>query len=255
MKQTRLYEVEGSRVYHEHWLAVSHLDAARRAFDHAVEKGVNPEYMLVSSMALPDDPSNGGLVYVVNDTRTYVRVAAGKTGWRVQRREKARKAQPIERSGGIIPRDGEGRVIPWAGPMPGGGGSGITKALDEAVQRGAQWLQSYFKRPAVIRFNSHRFSGGGWLKDEKYLDAGVGLCCVVRAQKPTEKSRVWWEVVIDAPLLKDPRLANQGNPGRRYLCKRASGEYKARAMLVALVDVKKLEGLAETVQKAGKEPT
>jgi len=66
-----LYEVESKGRYHEHWLASSHLGAARRAFSHAEECGLKLDRIEVSAMVQPEDASKGGLVYVVNDTRTY----------------------------------------------------------------------------------------------------------------------------------------------------------------------------------------
>jgi hypothetical protein len=66
-----LYEVESKGRYHEHWLAVSHLDAAQRAISHAQELGLKLDRVDVSSMVHPEDSRKGGLVYVVNDTRTY----------------------------------------------------------------------------------------------------------------------------------------------------------------------------------------
>ena len=66
-----LYEVESKGRYHEHWLASSHLDAARRAFSHAQECGQTLNRVDVSAMVEPEGAGEGGLVYVVNDTRTY----------------------------------------------------------------------------------------------------------------------------------------------------------------------------------------
>jgi hypothetical protein len=66
-----LYETEQEGSYHEHWLAFSALDAARRAFAHARECGLKLDRVEVSSMVQPEDSRKGGLVYVVNDTRTY----------------------------------------------------------------------------------------------------------------------------------------------------------------------------------------
>lgn len=66
-----LYEVENNGRYHEHWLAASPLDAARRAVSHAQELGLKLENVDVSSMVQPEDANNGGLVYVLNDTRNY----------------------------------------------------------------------------------------------------------------------------------------------------------------------------------------
>lgn len=66
-----LYETEQEGSYHEHWLASSALDAARRTFAHARECGLTLDRVEVSSMVQPEDPRKGGLVYVLNDTRTY----------------------------------------------------------------------------------------------------------------------------------------------------------------------------------------
>ncbi len=67
-----LYEAERKRLYHQHWLAFSHLDAARRAISHAQELGVTLDRVDVSSMVPPESEGKGGLVYVLNDTRTFV---------------------------------------------------------------------------------------------------------------------------------------------------------------------------------------
>ena len=67
----RLYEVEKKGSYHEHWLAHSPLDAARRAFSHAQELDLALDRVDVSSMVPPEDQAKGGLVYVLNDTRNY----------------------------------------------------------------------------------------------------------------------------------------------------------------------------------------
>jgi hypothetical protein len=68
-----LYEVEVEKkgCYHEHWLASSPLDAARRAISHAQECGVTADRADVSSMVGPEDRDKGGLVYVANDTVTF----------------------------------------------------------------------------------------------------------------------------------------------------------------------------------------
>ena len=66
-----LYETENKGRYHEHWLAVSYLDAAQRAISHAQELGVTLDRVDVSSMVPPEDQRKGGLVYVLNDTRNY----------------------------------------------------------------------------------------------------------------------------------------------------------------------------------------
>lgn len=74
----------------------------------------------------------------------------------------------IERSTGIT-------VPVWAGTLPGGGYSGDTKELDDAVKACAELLQDAFGKDIVIRFNSNRESGGAWVKNEVMFDAGIGL--------------------------------------------------------------------------------
>ena len=66
-----LYEVEAKGRYHEHWLALSPVDAARRAISHALELGLKLDRVKVSSMVQPEDAGNGGLAYVLNNTRNY----------------------------------------------------------------------------------------------------------------------------------------------------------------------------------------
>ena len=68
----KMYETEWLS-YHEHWRAMSHLDAARRAYAHAAEIGHRLPRVSVSAMTEPEG-DGGGLVYVVNDTRTYERL-------------------------------------------------------------------------------------------------------------------------------------------------------------------------------------
>ena len=88
-----LYEVENKGRYHEHWLASSWLDAARRAFAHAQECSLQLDHVDVSSMVPPEDSRKGGLVYVVNDTRTYT-IERG----RVRRADQPRARQQCEQS-------------------------------------------------------------------------------------------------------------------------------------------------------------
>jgi hypothetical protein len=67
-----LYEVTAAPGgYHEHWLARSPLDVARRAVSHAAECNLALHSVNVASMTPPANRGKGGLVYVMNDTRTY----------------------------------------------------------------------------------------------------------------------------------------------------------------------------------------
>ncbi len=47
------------------------MDAAKRAISHAAESGLKLDRVDVSSMIQPENADKGGLVYVVNDTRTF----------------------------------------------------------------------------------------------------------------------------------------------------------------------------------------
>jgi len=49
-----LYEAERKSLYHQHWLAFRHLDAARRATSHAQELGMKLDRVDVSSMVPPN---------------------------------------------------------------------------------------------------------------------------------------------------------------------------------------------------------
>lgn len=69
--KTQLFEVEQVGDYHEHWLAEDHKAAAQAAVEHAQEIGVVVSELDVSSMQFPEDGGEG-LVYVVNDTRTFL---------------------------------------------------------------------------------------------------------------------------------------------------------------------------------------
>ena len=82
----KLYEVECKGRYHEHWLAWSHIDAARRAISHAQEVGLKLDGVKVSSMVQTEDHAKGGLVYVLNDTRNYA----------VVRGRLVRSSQPVK---------------------------------------------------------------------------------------------------------------------------------------------------------------
>jgi hypothetical protein len=69
-----LYEVilrDGKRnTYYIHWRAKTHLQAAKDSLDYAAENHITVTTVEVSTMTEPD-AGRPGLVYVVNDTRTY----------------------------------------------------------------------------------------------------------------------------------------------------------------------------------------
>lgn len=67
----QLFECEQEGVYHVHWLTTTHVAAATAAFEHADEIRTKLTRLNVSSMCPP--PEGKGLVYVRNDTQTFVR--------------------------------------------------------------------------------------------------------------------------------------------------------------------------------------
>lgn len=116
----------------------------------------------------------------------------------------------------------------WAGPVPGGGFSGATSALDLAVQAAAEHLADMTGRPVEIRFNADRMSGGAYLAGEpRTLGIKAGL---YPEEEPDpalpwrERSRLWdvapkvlgFGVFADTRWLRDPALADMGPPGSRY---------------------------------------
>lgn len=60
------------------------------------------------------------------------------------------------------------------GHLVGCGYSGITKDLDDIVLKAAELLKEKFNKDIEIRFNSDRYSGGAWVKDDKQ-NCSVGL--------------------------------------------------------------------------------
>lgn len=58
-------------------------------------------------------------------------------------------------------------IITGLGYVVGGGYSGITKDLDEAVKTAAELLRDHFDCEVVIRFNSDRRSGGAWVRESE----------------------------------------------------------------------------------------
>jgi hypothetical protein len=78
----KLFEVEYGQEFHEHFWARDHQDAAQRAFELARENNQRLLTVYVSTMIEPPDwvagdRSKGGLVYVSNDTQTFMLSAQG----------------------------------------------------------------------------------------------------------------------------------------------------------------------------------
>lgn len=114
----------------------------------------------------------------------------------------------ITRSAGITVRG-------WAGPLPGGGYEGKTRALDCAVSKQAHWLENYFNRPVEIRFNSHRESGGAWIVDPSHENAGIGLNVGLRyTRNLVATNRLVYSVYIAVDLLQAPKNIGSGQFGR-----------------------------------------
>lgn len=89
----------------------------------------------------------------------------------------------IERSHGI--------PIHGSSLRAGGGGRGLTDALDETVEHAAEALSDlYDGAPVMIRFNSDRLSGGAWLKtsEQDYIrgNAEVGITAGLSPDAPDE---------------------------------------------------------------------
>ena len=81
----------------------------------------------------------------------------------------------------------EGIHVPgWHGPRPGGGMTGITDELDKGVAHAADLLRTQFRCDIEIRFNSHRESGGAWIKDGGE-NCTAGIRAFIRTRKHTAK--------------------------------------------------------------------
>jgi len=135
----------------------------------------------------------------------------------------------------------------YPGFIAGGGYSGSTKELDDTVQKAAHLLTEEFGRDVEIRFNSHRESGGAWLKDDLLGFRGncqVGLGAALRAKSPKGKTKEQWyddlsrkhgawtrsmldeiesapkHVVVDtyiaSAVVHDGEIVNSGNSDYRY---------------------------------------
>lgn len=69
-----------------------------------------------------------------------------------------------------------------SGYIVGGGYEGITKELDNIILNEAELLQDSFNTDVEIRYNSHRKSGGAWIKDNNY-SCKIGLCARLAKSK------------------------------------------------------------------------
>jgi hypothetical protein len=175
----------------------------------------------------------------------------------------------------------------YGGYIAGGGYSGSTKELDDTVQKAAKLLADAFGRDIEIRFNSHRESGGAWLKDDLSGFSGscqVGLGAALRAKPPKGRTKEQWydelsrkhgawtrsmldeiesaprHVVVDTyiagAIARDGEIVNSGNPDHRY----ASHDHKSLAEGLAFlkrhVNRSKLNpytgGVLESVPLTGK---
>jgi hypothetical protein len=110
------------------------------------------------------------------------------------------KAPTIERSAGTPARFASGALIPTA-LIPGGGYSGATASLDQAVQKAAQALAELTGFDIEIRFNSHRKSGGAYLKG---IDGTIGI----GARQASATEKVTCDVYCAKEHLRNSKLAN-----------------------------------------------
>ncbi len=165
-----------------------------------------------------------------------------------------------EKNGMTIKRS-EGLYTGYMGYMCGNGYEGSTDELDNVVKREAELLAEAFNRDIEIRFNSNRESGGAWLVNSlKGFDGNcqVGLSAGLKYKTPEGMSRedflikstfqfirsqpkeLYISTKVDEDALKDPNLANSGNPDSRYCSLEHKTNDDALAWLVANVDTDKL---------------
>ena len=118
----------------------------------------------------------------------------------------------ISRSVGISPG------VPWAGPLPGGGYQGKTRKLDLTVERAAKLLAKAFGRDVEIRFNSHRESGGAFVKHggKTWTDQNSAVGITVTLTRPGHRRydtanprRLLIEASIWAGCLRDRAIVTQ----------------------------------------------
>lgn len=138
----------------------------------------------------------------------------------------------------------------------GSGYQGRTEELDNTVKREAELLAKTFNRDIEVRFNSDRESGGAWLVNSRKGFNGncqVGFNAGLRAVRPegmndetyfntfeTLPTRICIDTNVKESALKDPTLANSGNPNYRYCWLEHKSVEDGLAWLVANVDTDKL---------------
>lgn len=138
----------------------------------------------------------------------------------------------------------------------GGGYEGKTRELDDTVKIEAELLGKAFNRNIIMRFNSDSLRGGAWLVNSLKGFGGncqVGLSAGLRAIRPegmsdddyfetymTLPKELYIETFTEADALKDPSLANAGNPDSRYSSVKHNSIEEAVAWLVANVDRSKI---------------
>jgi len=101
----------------------------------------------------------------------------------------------------------------YPGLVAGGGYTGATKDLDDAVANAAEMLRAAYDMDVTIRFNSDRRSGGAWLvtssEDRIGSNSDIGLSVRLvdvadrRARAAKNKERYGWEDDTDRMLLED----------------------------------------------------
>lgn len=161
----------------------------------------------------------------------------------------------IKRSAGLPVVVGS---IPY---VVGGGYEGKTRELDDIVKQEAELLTNTFGKDVEIRFNSDQEGGGAWLVNSlKEFDGNcqVGLGAGLVSKTPEGMTRqeflvnsttgfirkqpkeIWITTCMKASALKNPNIANEGNPNSRYCWLVHKTVQDAITWLVENIDTKKI---------------
>ena len=145
----------------------------------------------------------------------------------------------------------------YMGFFCGNGYEGLTKELDATVVKQAKLLAKAFNRDVEIRFNSDRESGGAWLKNSLPSFEGncqVGFTAGLSPIKPEDMTddeyfkswqtlpkELYISTYVKSSVLKNPNLANEGNPESRYCSLEHKTTELALAWLIENVDTDKIK--------------
>ena len=120
--------------------------------------------------------------------------------------------------------------------LVGNGGHGKTEELDKLVEQAAKWLTNEFGRDIEIRFNSHRESGGAWLKNS--LEGFAGNCQVGLGGGLWNHGEegLFVNVYLDDSVLLDKAMTNAGPKDDYYYSQSFESFEDATADLLAKID-------------------